>query len=225
MPDHSPPERHRIDPAAPRADIIQRAADVLRSGGVIVFPTRGLYGLGADARNAAGVARIFTLKGRPAKNPLLVIVGRRDMLDPLVNAIPPAAAFLMDRFWPGGVTFVLEARPGLARGICSTQGRIGVRLAGHPVAAALSVAIDGPITGTSANLSGTGGCADIDAIQKNVLEAVDLVLDAGPLAGGSGSTVVDVTGQHPVILREGVVPGSRIMACYEAYCTGGGPVK
>lgn len=218
MPDLSTPERHRIDPSAPQADLIQRAAAVMRSGGVIVFPTHGLYGLGTDARNRAGVERIYALKGRPSDKPLLVIIGRREMLDPLVNTIPPAAAFLMDHFWPGRVTFVLEARPGLARGIRSAAGRVGVRLAGHPVAAALSIAIDGPITGTSANLSGTGGCADIAAIQKEVLNAVELVLDAGPLAGGSGSTVVDVTGQRPVILRQGDVPGRHIMACYERYC-------
>jgi L-threonylcarbamoyladenylate synthase len=210
-----------LDPATPDPGLIAKAAAVIRGGGVVVFPTQGLYGLGADALNPAAVDRIFALKGRDPGKPLLVLIHRRGQLDRLAAEVNAPARHLMDRFWPGQVTFVLPAAPGLPRGLVSTEGKIGVRLAGHPVAVALAAAVGGPVTGTSANRSGEGGCADLARLQPEVRAAADLILDAGPLAGGPGSTVVDPGVAPPLILREGSVPAKEILAA----CAGCSPDK
>lgn len=192
--------------------MIARAAEIIRAGGVVCYPTRCLYGLGADARNAAAVDRVFALKERPATMALLVLIHRPGEMEGLVARIPPLAQALMDRFWPGRLTLVLEAAPGLPEPLTAGTGRIGIRLAGHPVAAALVSAFGGPVTGTSANLSGKPGCAQIPDLDFQLRKGVDLILDAGPLKGGFGSTVVDVTGEKPVVIREGEVPKAEILA-------------
>ena len=201
----------------PAAAIITRAAALIRQGGVVIFPTHGLYGLAADAFNPTAVERIFTLKGRQRAKPLLVMIDQPSQLQSLVTTVPPLAQDLMDAFWPGRITFVLPAVAGLPEGLTSGEGKIGVRLAGHPVAAALTKAAATPITGTSANLSGAGGCAAIEQIDPAVLSSADLILNAGPLQGGPGSTVVDVCGPRPVILRQGAVDGDAIMAVSKRY--------
>jgi L-threonylcarbamoyladenylate synthase len=190
---------------------IDRAGAIIQSGGLVIFPTHGLYGIGADALNHAAVARVFGLKGRPADKPLLVLISRQDMLGQLTADVPPLAERLMQRFWPGRVTLVFNARPGLPTGLLSASGKIGVRWVAHPVAAALVTAVGRPITGTSANLSGEKGCACVDEIPQAVLDRVEMVLDAGLLAGGPGSTVVDVTGAEPVILRHGALTAEELL--------------
>jgi L-threonylcarbamoyladenylate synthase len=211
-----------VDPLHPAPEAIARAVAVMRQDGLVIFPTRGLYGLGADALNPRAVARIFGLKGRDRSKPLLVLIHERRALEGLVAEVSPLAQFLMDRFWPGGVTFVLPARAGLPPGLTSLQGRIGVRLTGHPVARALAAALDGPLTGTSANLSGAEGCAHVTDLDTAVCQAADLILDAGPLAGGPGSTVVDVTAGAARILRHGAVAGPEIMAACKRFTAGAG---
>jgi L-threonylcarbamoyladenylate synthase len=206
----------KVDNRRPDGRIIALAAQVMKKGGVVIFPTQGLYGLGVAAHNDQAVAGLFALKGRPADKPLLVLIHKRDQLTTLVSRVDAVSAFLMDRFWPGRITFVLPAQPGLAPGLVSADGKIGVRLAGHPVAAALVVAVGGPITGTSANLSGSGGCATIADIGAPVLSQADLVLDAGPL-DGIGSTVVDATGASPLILRVGAISAECVMAAFREF--------
>ena len=205
------PQIHNISPEHPRPGIIHAAAAVIRNSGVVIMPTRGLYGLGGEALNASVVGRIFNIKSRPMKKPLLVLISRLEMLTNIVADIPPLASFLMEAFWPGKMTLVMEGRKDLPDGLCSDTNRVGVRLVAHPVAAALVDAVGRPMTGTSANLSGSNGCADIGAIDNEVTASVDMVLNAGPLEGGPGSTVVDVTGQTPEILREGAVKASEVM--------------
>jgi L-threonylcarbamoyladenylate synthase len=186
--------------------VIQRAANVISSGGVVAFPTYGLYGLGADAFNIRSIEKIFAIKRRSRQAPILVLIHSRGQLDRLVKAIPPIAAALMDRFWPGRLTLVFEAAAGLPRNLTAGSGRVGVRLAGHPVARALARALDVPLTATSANLSGYPAVSEIDHLPPEVAQGLDLILDAGPLAGGPGSTVIDVTTAPPRLIREGVVP-------------------
>ena len=210
-------QTYAIDPSNPDPATITRAATVIRTGGAVIFPTHGLYGLAADALNPEAVNRLFTLKGRNISKPLLVLIHHRDQLPRLIRKITPLTAHLMDRFWPGQVTFVLPAAPGLAQGLLSIEGKIGIRLAGHPVAHALAAAVGSPITGTSANLSGKGGCATLDQVQPEIKKAADLILDAGPLAGGPGSTVVDTDTVPPRILREGSVPAKNILAVSRSF--------
>jgi L-threonylcarbamoyladenylate synthase len=199
-----------ISAVRPDKPVIARAAQIIRRGGMVVFPTHGLYGLGADPFNAAALERVFAVKDRQPNKALLVLIADISYLERV--AAPPSAMALdiMRRFWPGRVTFVLRARKDLPAVLTGSGGKIGVRLVAHPVAAALVRAAGAPVTGTSANISGSGGCAAIEQMDDRLLDGVDLVLDAGPLAGGSGSTVVDVTGRTLRILREGVVPAEEI---------------
>jgi L-threonylcarbamoyladenylate synthase len=205
-----------IDPFHPHPDIIEEAVGMILSGGVIMFPTRGLYGLGADANHHEAVEKVFQIKQRPLDKALLVLIGDRADLDDLVKYIPGSAENIMKRFWPGGVTIVFEAKETVSESLTAGTGKIGARMPEHPVALALSKAFGGPITGTSANLSGSPGCKKIDDIDFSVAKELDLILDAGPLSGGTGSTVVDVTVNPPVILRVGSVSEEEIFAALTA---------
>ena len=206
------PKIHIINPASPDTDIIQDSAGVIRQGGVIAFPTRCLYGLGADAFNPEAVERIFKIKRRPAEKPILILIDDPVRLKRLVTTVSGTATAIMDRFWPGRVTLVFDAREDVPDYLTAGTGKIGIRFAGHPVAAALARAIQGPITGTSANVSGQPGCHQIEGLQPEVTEQLDLILDAGSLKGGRGSTVVDVTGEVPRVLREGGVSEKEILS-------------
>ncbi|AOY60503.1 L-threonylcarbamoyladenylate synthase [Desulfococcus multivorans] len=208
-------ETRRIDAADPanpyfRASIREAAARI-RSGGVVVFPTRCLYGLGADARDPAAVGRVFDIKLRPKDKPILVLVHRMSDVERFAERVPAYARRIMTRIWPGGVTLVFEASAGVCPLLTAGSGKIGIRLCAHPAAKALLEATGGPITGTSANISEAPACDDISRLDPRIAAAVDLILDAGPLAGGIGSTVVDVTGDHPRILRDGAIPATRIL--------------
>jgi len=204
-----------VDPLHPATDAIARAAAVVRSGGVVILPTSGLYGLGADALNPDAVERLFRFKGRDRSKPILVLIASEAMLHQVAGPVDALARSMMACFWPGRVTFVLPARQGLPQGLTGGTGKIGVRQVAHPVAGALVRALDSALTGTSANLSGATGCAVIDDIDPAVVDAVDLILDSGLLRGGPGSTVVDLTMEKPAILRAGAVPGDEIMAVFE----------
>jgi L-threonylcarbamoyladenylate synthase len=201
-----------VDPRVPKPETIRQAAAVIRGGGVVCFPTRCLYGLGADAFNAAAVERVFDIKQRPAELPLLVLINSPAQMDGLARSIPRVAHVLMQRFWPGRLTLVLEAEASLPERLTAGTGKIGIRLAAHTVARALVEAVGNPITGTSANISGGTGCRQISELDPKIRRQVDIVLDGGPLKGGVGSTVVDVTGESPVLIREGEVSKPEIMA-------------
>ena len=204
----------KINPVLPETGVIQEAAGIIRKGGVVVFPTSSLYGLAADAFNPDAIEKLFEIKGRSHQKAILVLISEIGELSRLVKAIPPEAYRLMEHFWPGGLTLVLEAKPELPSALTAGTGKIGVRLCRHPVAAALAKAVGSPITGTSANLSGTGGCDRISLLDKRIAEKADLILDAGVLKGGTGSSIVDMTRGFPQILREGTVPGKDIFAVF-----------
>jgi len=206
----------RVNPRSPEPEAIGRAEAVIRAGGVVCFPTRCLYGLGADALKAEAVERVFEIKQRPADMPLLVLISRSAQLAELAERVPPIAQLLMERFWPGRLTLVLDARQHIPARLTAGTGKIGIRLAAHPVARALAEAVAGPITGTSANLSGGSGCRQIAELDPRIARQVDLILDGGPLKGGVGSTVVDVTGEAPVVIREGEVSKPEILAALKS---------
>jgi L-threonylcarbamoyladenylate synthase len=200
----------RVDPQRPDPEPIRTAADSIRSGRIVVFPTRCLYGLGADAANEEAVNRIFHIKQRSPDKPLLILIPHRSWLGNLTEAVPAVAEKLMNAFWPGHITLIFKAGPGVLSCLMGGSGKIGVRLPGHPVARQLVQAVDRPITGTSANLSGSPGCRDIRDLPPALLRQVDLALDAGVLKGGQGSSVVDVSVTPPVILRAGILPAEEI---------------
>ncbi len=201
-----------IEPQQPQPDLIREAADVIQRGGVVGFPTRCLYGLGADALNSAAVNRIVELKQRPSGNPILVLIGHTSQLQPLVKRIPALASDLIDHYWPGKITLVFEAADMLPVNLTAGSGKIGIRMPGHAVARALVNAVKGPITGTSANLSGSPGCFRVSDLEPQVARGLDLILDAGDLKGGAGSTVVDVSEDEMQILREGEISAQELFA-------------
>jgi L-threonylcarbamoyladenylate synthase len=206
----------RLDPEQPDPVSIQTAAGGIRSGRVIVFPTQCLYGLGVDAENGEAVARIFRIKERPAEKPLLLLIPDRGWLGRLTVEIPAPAEKLMNAFWPGNLTLIFKAGARVSDPLTAGTGKIGIRLPGHPVARKLVQAVGGPITGTSANLSGSPGCRDLRDIPAALLRQVDLALDAGPLRGGVGSTVVDVTVTPPLILRAGIIRPEHIQSAIDS---------
>lgn len=200
-----------IDPRRPDPALIQQAAKVMQAGGVIIFPTSGLYGLGVDATNRKAVDRIFEIKNRVTSKPILILIRNTGQLNRFVTTVPEMGRRLIQRHWPGGITLVFEAKASLPPNLTAKTGKIGIRMPAHPVAAALVAVASFPVTATSANLAGHAGCRDIGELPSLVTDQVDLVLDAGILAGGRGSTVVDVTGRQPVILREGTVSSAQIL--------------
>ncbi len=187
-----------------------QAARAISSGGLVVFPTRCLYGLAVDAFNVDAVQEVFRAKGRSPDNPVLILIRHPDDLGELVTAVPDTAVRLMKKIWPGGLTLVLPASRAVPTALTADSGKIGIRLPVHPVARALVAAVGRPITGTSANVSGQPGCSRIDSLAGEIYDAADLIIDAGRLAGGVGSTVVDVTREEPVILRRGAIPDDVI---------------
>jgi L-threonylcarbamoyladenylate synthase len=202
---------YKLNHDHPEPEIIQRAVNVIKQGGIIAFPTRCLYGLGADAFNAAAVDRIFKIKQRSFQKPILILIAQRIRLRRLVSNVSTTAARIMDHFWPGRMTLVFEAADSVPRHLTAGTAKIGIRLPGHPVAAALVNSLGRPLTGTSANLSGRPGCRRIDDLDPQIIQHLDIFLDAGPLKGGAGSTVVDVTQDMPRILREGEVSTKEIL--------------
>ena len=201
---------YKVSNEQPEPEIVQHAGTIIKRGGVIAFPTRCLYGLGADAFNADAVERVFEIKRRPSQKPILILIERRRQLNRLVSHVSSAATRIMDHFWPGGVTLVFKAKDTVPHHLTAGTGKIGIRLPGHPVAAALVRAAGLPLTGTSANISGEPGCRRMVDLKPQLAQHLEAGLDTGPLKGGAGSTVVDVTDDMPKILREGEISGKEI---------------
>ena len=194
-----------IDPLDPDPVLIREAVHRLDRGGMVVLPTRHLYGLGVDALNPRAVERVFAVKQRPKHHPLLILVASSKEAEIYAQGIDARVTALMHAFWPGKLTIVLPAGPVLPEALTGGTGRIGIRLVAHPVSRSLVRSLGRPITATSANLSGHPGARRIEDLQPAILAAADLVLDAGPLLPGIGSTVVDVQQDVVRVLREGPV--------------------
>ncbi len=202
-----------IDPQSPQTDVIEKAAGIIKKGGVIVFPTWCLYGLAADAMNTDAIEKVFTIKKRRPENPLLILIKNRHELHHFVEAIPESATSIMDTFWPGRVTIIFKAKKTIPGILTAETGKIGIRLPEHPVALALLAQLDSPVTGTSANFSFEPGCSDISSMPDPLIDQTELVLDSGRLHGGSGSTIVDTTCTPPKIIREGEISSDEIINC------------
>ncbi|HXG42513.1 MAG TPA: L-threonylcarbamoyladenylate synthase [Dehalococcoidia bacterium] len=200
----------KVDPERPTAEAIAEAARVLRAGGLVAFPTETVYGLGADALSAEAVARIFAAKGRPADNPLIVHVGSPEEVGRVAREVPPLARHLMERFWPGPLTLVLPRSPVVPLATTGGLDTVAVRMPSHPVALALVRVAGVPVAAPSANRSGRPSPTRAEHVLEDLGEAVDLVLDGGPCPVGVESTVVDITGPVPVVLRPGGLPKEAI---------------
>jgi L-threonylcarbamoyladenylate synthase len=202
----------KIDSGQPCSDAIREAARIICNGGVVVFPTTSLYGLAVDASNPAAVEKVFVIKQRPVSKPILILVPNIRDIHHLVRDVPLAAERIMAALWPGKLTLIFKAGNGLLPTLTAGTGKIGIRLPVYPVARFLVQAAGRPITATSANISGQSGCSRIADLDPAMAAAVDLILDAGPLEGGTGSTIIDVSENPPVLLREGSILRNRIFA-------------
>ncbi|AEG16922.1 Sua5/YciO/YrdC/YwlC family protein [Desulfofundulus kuznetsovii DSM 6115] len=193
----------RVDPIKPDPRIMARAGLILRQGGLVAFPTETVYGLGANALDGLAVARIFEVKGRPQDNPLIVHVADRETACRLVCRVPAGAGKLMDAFWPGPLTLVLPAAPVVPRQVTAGLDSVGIRMPDHQVALALIAAAGVPVAAPSANLSGRPSPTTAGHVLQDLNGRIEVVLDAGPAGVGLESTVLDLTGDVPVILRPG----------------------
>ncbi len=188
----------------PTPENLERAAQIIRSGGLVAFPTETVYGLGANALDARAAARIFEAKQRPSFDPLIVHVADRGMLQKVVREIPAVAEQLMERFWPGPLTLVLpksEQVPGI---VTSGLPTVAVRMPAHPVAQALIRQAGVPVAAPSANPFGYLSPTRAEHVLRTLGERVDLILDGGRTEFGVESTIV-LLAEKPTVLRYGAV--------------------
>jgi len=185
---------------------LRRAAELIRSGKLVAFPTETVYGLGANALDAVAVACIFAVKGRPRQSPLIVHVDSIDMARALVLDWPDAADRLARRYWPGPLTLVLRKQPSIPDIVTAGLATVGLRVPSHPLALALIRAAGVPIAAPSANPFTELSPTTAEHVRESLGDAVDLVLDGGPATIGIESTVLSLAGPEPVLLRPGVIP-------------------
>ncbi len=190
----------------PLDDAVARAVDALRGGELVAFPTETVYGLGADASNPDAVRRLFAVKGRPADHPVIVHVARATQLDELAHDVPDVARRLADAFWPGALTIVVVRDPDrVAPAVTGGRATVGIRVPDHPVAHALLDGFGGGVAAPSANRFGRVSPTTAAHVRADLGDDVSVVLDGGPCRVGVESTIVDVTGDEPAILRVGGV--------------------
>lgn len=201
----------KIDSAESLGEAIVEAIRILSEGGVIGVPTESFYGLGADAANPQAIGRIFSIKKRDPALPILILVSSLKDLEKYAQSVPPRAKRMGQRFWPGGLTMIFQSSPLLPPILTGATGKVGIRISGHPIAQTLCKSFQSPITGTSANISGMPPCTTADQVVKCLGGEVDLILDGGPTEGRTPSTILDVTTDPPVIVREGIIGAEEII--------------
>ena len=182
---------------------IERAARILKAGGLVAFPTETVYGLGADARNAQAVRRIFRAKNRPADHPVIVHLESGDDVKQWAREIPAVAQRLIEHFWPGPLTLILQRAPGVIDEVTGGQDTVGVRVPSHPIARQLLQKFGGAIAAPSANRFGRISATTAAHVCEELGGAVDLVLDGGACDVGIESTIVDLSTGTPRLLRPG----------------------
>lgn len=201
-----------VDPARPDRDALRPAADAVRRGGVIAYPTETVYGLGADPFNGEAVRRAFDLKGRDAVKALILLIRDERDLPVVASEVTETARRLMAAFWPGPLTLALRASPGLPKALLGGGETVAVRVSSHPVARALTDLMEGPITSTSANRSGRPPARSASEVAAAFGDEIDLIVDAGPSADDRPSTMVDVSGTLPILIREGKIEMAAVEA-------------
>ena len=203
----------RVDPRDPDAAVVRQAAEMIREGLIVAYPTDTLYGLAVDPRNAAAVRRLFDLKGRPETSALTLVAA--DVAQAReAGRMTVAAERLAARWWPGPLTVVLDAAAVLAAETLAGGRTVGIRVPDHPVAVALARGAGFSITATSANRSGATAASTPEVVAE-ALADVDAILDAGPSPGGRPSTIVNATTGDVTLVRAGVVPWDRVLRSLE----------
>ena len=195
---------------APQPDAIEKAAGILRAGGLVVIPTETVYGLAANALDGAAVSAIFAAKGRPQDNPLISHIASMDMLGMVAGSVPPQAQRLAEAFWPGPLTMVLPRGAAVAREVCAGLETAAVRMPSHPVAQAVIRAAGVPLAAPSANLSGSPSPTTAADVLADMEGKIPLILDGGACSVGVESTVISLAGAQPVLLRPGYITKEQL---------------
>ena len=195
---------------------IEKGARILQKGGMIAFPTDTVYGLGADAFNTKAVERVYEIKNRPKHRQLPLLIADVEQLTTLAEPIPEIAWFLARRFWPGGLTLVLAKRDSLLPYLASSP-TIAVRVPAHPVCLALIRYLGNPLIGTSANITGQPAALTAEDVEEQLGGRIDLVINGGRCPGGKESTIVDITHEPPITLRQGTIPSHEIDKAHKKY--------
>ncbi len=205
----------RVEAGRPDRYTLSSAADILRDGGVVAYPTDTLYGLAANPASGAAIARLYRIKGRPVELAIPLIAAGLEQIESVGGVLGPATRRLAERFWPGPLTLVMPAWPGLDSRVHAGLGTVAVRVPAHDVARMLAGLCGWPITSTSANKSGEAATADPGAVRAALGDELAALVDAGPSPGGAPSTIVDVSGAAPRLIRAGAVPWARVLESLE----------
>ena len=204
------PQILKVDPLIPSLweNSFSKTREVLKGGGVIAFPTDTFYGLGADPFNKTAVDKIYEIKGRDSKKPLLLLIDSPEKLDGLVEKPTEESIKLIKTFWPGPLTLLFKPKPNIPQNV--TTGLIGIRQPGNSMTRKLLSALDHPLTAPSANISGENPATTAEQVELHLGNKLDLILNAGVCKGGEPSTLVDAT-QAPVrLIREGAISFKHI---------------
>ncbi len=202
-----------VDPLVPDRAAIRRAADIVLAGGIVAYPTDTLYGLAADPRNGMAINRLFEVKRRAPDHAIPLIADSVQQVETTLGRLTPIARRIATALWPGPLTIILPGPIAIVGAAKSADGTIAVRVPGHRVACLLAEATGYPITSTSANLSGQEPTAQPATVVGSLAERIDAILDGGAAPGGLPSTIVDVAGAVPRLVRAGAVPWDRVLEC------------
>jgi L-threonylcarbamoyladenylate synthase len=201
-----------IDPAEPEGEVLRTLAGILAADGVMAYPTETFYGLGAVLFSRKAIRRVFRLKARDAGKPLPLVVAGMDMIATIIAAPPPVFYRLASDFWPGPLTLVLKAAKSFPPDLAGPGHTVAVRIPPAAWLRGLVAEIGLPVTATSANISGEREVSEPEEVRRLFDGKVDVVVDGGPTPGGLPSTVMDLSGELPRILREGAVPTAALSA-------------
>jgi tRNA threonylcarbamoyl adenosine modification protein (Sua5/YciO/YrdC/YwlC family) len=195
--------------------VLEYSARLLLSGKAVAFPTDTFYALGADPFNLAAVSEVYRIKGRSSDRPMPLLVASIDQAADLTSD-PPALFFkLAEKFWPGPLTLVVPGSRLIPLKVTGNTGNVGLRWPKAPLAVALIAALSRPLTGTSANLTKHPGCTTAEQVDEQIGRNVPLILDAGPSNGDMGSTVVELGGERPRILRPGPITEAQLKEFFD----------
>lgn len=189
---------------------VEQATTILKQGGIVACPTDTVYGVVAAINIEPAVARVYQIKGRPHSQALPILLADKSQIAEVAKVVPPLAWRLADKFWPGALTIVLFKSASVPDIVTGGGKTIAVRIANHPIPIAIIRGLGVPIVGTSANLSGSPSALTAEEVRSQLGDRVDLIIDGGRCPGGRESTIVDLTGEPPLILREGAIPLEEI---------------
>jgi len=184
---------------------VEQAISILKQGGIVAFPTDTVYGLGACISITQAVERVYQVKGRPRSMALPLLLADKSQIGEVAYPVPPIAWLLADKFLPGALTMVLPRAKSVPDIVTGGGKTVAVRIPAHPVPVALARGLGAPIVGTSANLSGKPSSLTAEEVYAQLGDRVDLIIDGGRCPGGKESTIVDLTGEAPILLREGAI--------------------